>query len=161
MSMNKAGISLLVTSLITTLVAIVQPAAYASDGGHRSADQFTLSGQSIRISSQGKSAVFRLYDTVAAKQLYQQLPLQLELEDFRSAQWMFFPPEKLDAADSETYHRGKRGELSYYAPWGDVFMLHKDFYAHDHMHRLGVVVEGIDNIAPMSGTAVIERYTGN
>ncbi|WP_052260621.1 cyclophilin-like fold protein [Photobacterium gaetbulicola] len=71
---------------------------------------------------------------------------------------MFYPPEKLKVTAKESYHDGKKGELSYYAPWGDVFMLYKDFYASDHMHRLGVVIDGIDNIAPMSGTVVIERY---
>jgi hypothetical protein len=51
---------------------------------------------------------------------------------------------------------GKKGELSYYAPWGDVFMLYKDFYAGDEMHRLGVGISGIEDIEPMSGTVLIE-----
>jgi len=85
----------------------------------------------VKITAMGHTAAFRLYDTVAAKELYDQLPLKLDLTNFRDAQWMFYPPEKLNVTAREAYHDGKKGELSYYEPWGDVFMLYKDFYAGD------------------------------
>ena len=56
----------------------------------------------------------------------------------------FYPPKRLNVKAREAYHDGKKGELSYYAPWGDVFMLYKDFYAGDEMHRLGINVTGIE-----------------
>lgn len=117
----------------------------------------SLSEMKVTITSQGKIATFQLYDTKAAKELYSQLPLTLELTNFRDAQWMFYPPKKLSVTAAEAYHDGKKGELSYYEPWGDAFMLYKDFYAGDEMHRLGVGLSGIDNIAAMSGTAVIQK----
>lgn len=116
-----------------------------------------LSAMKVGITSQGRTASFRLYDTVAAKEFYAQLPLKLDLTNFRDAQWMFYPPKKLNVTAREAYHDGKKGELSYYAPWGDVFMLYKDFYAGDEMHRLGVGLSGIDDIAGMSGNAVIDK----
>lgn len=36
---------------------------------------------------------------------------------------------------------------------GYVFMLYKDFYAGDEMHRLRINITGIEEIAKMSGTA--------
>jgi len=116
-----------------------------------------LSNRQVKITSQGQTAIFRLYDTAAAKGFYEQLPLELELTNFRNAQWMFYPPERLGVTEREAYHDGKKGELSYYAPWGDVFMLYQDFYAGDEMHRLGIGVAGIDQIADMSGRARIEK----
>ncbi len=116
-----------------------------------------LSQMTVKIVSRGQAATFQLYDTVAAKEFYDQLPLDLELTNFRDAQWMFYPPKRLNVSPREAYHDGKKGELSYYAPWGDVFMLYKDFYAGDEMHRLGVVVSGIENIAAMSGRALIQK----
>ena len=115
------------------------------------------SSMTVKITSQGRTATFQLYDTRAAKEFYGQLPLKADLSNFRDAQWMFYPPQKLSIADSEAYHDGKKGELSYYAPWGDVFMLYKDFYARDEMHRLGVGLSGIDEIEGMSGMAQIEK----
>jgi hypothetical protein len=111
----------------------------------------------VQVASQGRTAVFRLYDTQAAREFYNQLPLTLDLTNFRDAQWMFYPPERLGVTPAEAYHDGKKGELSYYAPWGDVFMLYEDFYAGDEMHRLGVGERGVDAIDSMSGSAVIRK----
>jgi hypothetical protein len=117
----------------------------------------TLSDMQVKVTSQGHTATFRLYDTVAAREFFAQLPLELNLTNFRDAQWMFYPPEKLSVTAREAYHDGKKGELSYYEPWGDVFLLYEDFYAGDEMHRLGVNVTGVDEIAGMSGSARIEK----
>lgn len=116
-----------------------------------------LSERVVKITSGDNTATFRLYDTAAAKELYNQLPLELELTNFRDAQWMFYPPQKLNVTDREAYHDGKKGELSYYAPWGDVFMLYKDFYAGDEMHRLGAGLTGIEQIEEMTGSIKIEK----
>jgi hypothetical protein len=121
----------------------------------------TLSDMQVKITAMGHTATFRLYDTVAAKEFYDQLPLKLDLANFRDAQWMFYPPEKLSVTAREAYHDGKKGELSYYEPWGDVFMLYKDFYAGDEMHRLGINLTGIEEIAEMSGSARIEKNEPN
>ncbi|ACS81611.1 cyclophilin-like fold protein [Maridesulfovibrio salexigens] len=131
--------------------------AQAAEVSNKSANGLALSDMQIEITSKGHTATFRLYDTVAAKQLYKQLPLSLDLSNFRNAQWMFYPPEKLSVTKDEAYHDGKKGELSYYEPWGDAFMLYKDFYAGDEMHRLGVGLSGIDEIAHMSGKAIIKK----
>ena len=117
-----------------------------------------LSNMTIRITSQGHEATFKLYDTVAARELYEQLPLELELRNFRDAQWMFWPPERLNVTAQEAYHDGIRGELSYYQPWGNAFTLYKDFYARDQMHRLGINLTGIDELERMSGTTRIEKH---
>lgn len=146
--------------IILTLMTVTLVGGLACQG--RASDSYTtlhglpLSDMMVRISSNGHIATFRLYDTTAGKDFYDQLPLRLPLTDFRDAQWMFYPPSKLKVTDREAYHNGKKGELSYYAPWGDVFMLHKDFQAGDEMHRLGINVSGLDKIAGMSGDAVIE-----
>jgi len=120
-----------------------------------------LSDMQVTITSGEYTATFRLYDTAAAQTFWDQLPLALDLTNFRDAQWIFYPPAKLNVTEREAYHDGKKGELSYYAPWGDVFMLYKDFYAGDEMHRLGINVTGIEEIAKMSGNARIEKNGPN
>ncbi|MCC8128222.1 MAG: hypothetical protein LIO92_12665 [Clostridiales bacterium] len=117
------------------------------------------SEKTVKITCGDAEATFQLYDTQAAQEFYDQLPLTLETENFRSAQWMFYPPEKLNVTELEAYHDGKKGELSYYEPWGDAFILYEDFYAGDEMHRLGICVSGIDTLAEMSGTILVEQDT--
>lgn len=120
-------------------------------------NELELSNMIVKITAQENLATFQLYNTKAAEEFYGQLPLELELSNFREAQWMFYPPEKLNVTAAEAYHEGKKGELSYYEPWGDVFMLYEDFYAGDEMHRLGICLSGIEKIAGMSGTVVVEK----
>lgn len=148
----KRILSFIVTGfVICSLVPGLSHKAQAAPPG------LTLSHMRIKITSQGRTATFRLYDTKAAREFYGQLPLELDLTNFRDAQWMFYPPQKLNVTPQEAYHDGKKGELSYYAPWGDVFMLYQDFHAGDEMHRLGIGLSGVDQIAGMSGRAVIEK----
>jgi hypothetical protein len=142
--------------MLFTLVAFLDKEGKASAPADE-AHGLALSDMQVKIISRGHTATFQLYDTAAAKEFYDQLPLELDLTNFRDAQWMFYPPEKLSVAAREAYHDGKKGELSYYEPWGDVFMLYKDFYAGDEMHRLGVNVTGIEEIAKMAGSARIEK----
>ncbi len=132
-------------------------AAAQKDQSQTARHGLMLSDMQVAITSQGRTATFRLYDTVAAKEFFDQLPLRLELTNFRDAQWMFYPPQKLNVTGREAYHDGKKGELSYFAPWGDVFMLYEDFHAGDEMHRLGIGLSGVDQIAGMSGRAKIEK----
>lgn len=138
--------------VVCIFAACLGSKAWAADGS-----ALSLSFMKVEILSRGKTATFQLYDTTAAGEFYAQLPLTLDLSNFRDAQWMFYPPEKLHVQADEAYHDGKKGELSYYAPWGDVFMLYKDFYAGDEMHRLGVGLSGVDDIAAMSGSAVVRK----
>ena len=159
-------LKLTVSVLALAFVAGFSQVMAASSGADQEASKKILNGlplstMQVKITSQGHTAVFQMYDTVAAKELYAQLPLELDLSNFRDAQWMFYPPQKLNVTTREAYHDGKKGELSYYAPWGDVFMLYKDFYAGDNMHRLGIGVSGIDGIASMSGRALIEKVSAD
>ena len=146
--------------MIFTLVACLNKEGKAFTSAHEKYG-LTLSDMQVKITSMGRKATFQLYDTIAAKEFYDQLPLKLDLTNFRDAQWMFYPPEKLSVTAREAYHDGKKGELSYYDPWGDVFMLYKDFYAGDEMHRLGINLTGIEGIAGMSGRALIEKNEPN
>ncbi|MDR1600044.1 MAG: hypothetical protein LBS11_09305 [Oscillospiraceae bacterium] len=107
-----------------------------------------LSDMVVKMTSQRRTAAFRFYDIRAAKEFYGQLPLRLDLSNFRDAQWMFYPPEKLGVADGEAYHDGKKGEFGYYALWGNVFILYNDFYTGGEM-------------VGMSGAAQIEKSEVN
>jgi hypothetical protein len=88
------------------LTVLIAGLIIGSSGTH--AQGLPLSDMQIKITSKGHTATFQLYDTVAAKEFYDQLPLRLELTNFRDAQWMFYPPEKLNVKAEEAYHDGKK-----------------------------------------------------
>ncbi|MFM2481538.1 cyclophilin-like fold protein [Celerinatantimonas sp. YJH-8] len=144
------------SGLLLIVVMSFQGNAATMNSENGELNGLSLSSMQVKVTANGHHATFRLYDTQAAHIFFQQLPLSLELSNFRDAQWMFYPPQRLPVQANEAYHDGQQGELSYYAPWGDVFMLYHDFYAGDEMHRLGISVTGKDEIGRMSGIALIE-----
>ena len=81
----------------------------------------------------------------------------LDLANFRNAQWMFYPPEKLNVTAREAYHDGKKGKLSYYAPWGDVVMFYKSFGSAPRLYELGRAVQGVEHMKDLSGTIRIRK----
>ena len=60
-------------------------------------------------------------------------------------------------AANEAYHDGKKGELSYYAPWGDVVMFYGSFGSAPGLYELGHAVSGGEHIKVMSGTIRIMK----
>lgn len=110
----------------------------------------------IRIVAGENTIVFELNDSAAAKSLYQQLPLSLDVENFSSNEKIFYPPEKLDVTDTPQAASGV-GTLAYYAPWGDVVMFYGDYSPNGQLYELGKAVSGTENIHGLFGILLIEK----
>lgn len=110
----------------------------------------------IKVSNNGNNIIYELNDSKASTDLYNQLPLTLEVEDFSINEKVFYPKSKLDISDGVLANGGS-GVLAYYEPWGDVVMFYDDFNSNDSLYELGKVTYGEDNIKNLSGKIVIER----
>lgn len=110
----------------------------------------------IRVYSNGNTTVFRLNDSQAAKELYDQLPLSIEVENYSSNEKIFYPPKKLDTVNTPLAN-AKKGTLAYYAPWEDVVMFYGDFGTVSGLYELGHAVSGMEYIKNISGTIQIEK----
>ena len=110
----------------------------------------------ISVTSNGKTTVFELNDSQAAKDLYDQLPLSLGVENFSSNEKIFYPPEKLKTSNTPMAN-AKVGSLSYYAPWGDVVMFYGNFGSASGLYDLGHCVSGVEFIKQMSGIIEIDK----
>ncbi|KUP22582.1 hypothetical protein AWJ19_31770 [Paenibacillus sp. DMB5] len=102
----------------------------------------------IRISAEENVVIFRLNDSIAAKNLYEQLPLSLEVENYSNNEKIFYPPQSLDVSDAPLA-RGGLGVLAYYEPWADVIMFYDDFDPNGSLYELGQVVSGNEHIQSM------------
>jgi hypothetical protein len=116
-----------------------------------------LTNMQVKITSKGHRATFQLYNTRAAKEFYNQLPLHLDLTNFRKAQWMFYPPKKLKTDDTPLVSGAVNGTLAYYAPWGDVVMFYGRFGSASGLYELGEAVSGAEHISGISGKVQIEK----
>lgn len=96
-----------------------------------------------------------LNNSPSANDLYNQLPLSIDLEDYSTNEKIFYPPNKLNT-ESTPKATPKIGTLAYYEPWGDVVIFYDDFRANNNLYELGHVISGGDIVSELSGTVTIE-----
>ncbi|MGF7144493.1 hypothetical protein HNQ56_002924 [Anaerotaenia torta] len=133
-----------------TAVPSLPPSEEASSPG-----EDTVEASVIQISD-GKHVIsFQLNDSTAAKELYDQLPLSLAVEDYSNNEKIFYPPKALDISDTPKAG-GEIGTLAYYAPWADVVMFFGSYSPNGSLYELGQAVSGSDQISLLEGTITIE-----
>ena len=99
-----------------------------------------------------------LNNSPSANDLYNQLPLSIDLEDYSTNEKIFYPPNKLNT-ESTPKATPKIGTLAYYEPWGDVVIFYDDFRANNDLYELGHVISGGDIVSELSGTVTIETIS--
>lgn len=104
----------------------------------------------ISVSSAQGEIIFALNDSSAAKELYEQLPLTAEVENFSTNEKIFYPPEKLSTEDTPPA-AAELGSLCYYAPWGDVVMFYAPAHLADGLFALGSAISGIEFLDELAG----------
>lgn len=111
-------------------------------------------GMVISVRSGDVEIVYMLNDSDAAKALYAQLPLTLEVEPYSSNEMIFYPPAKLTTANTPLSD-SRPGSLSYYAPWGDVVMFYAVGAPNSSLYELGTAVSGQENISSLGKTVTV------
>ena len=107
----------------------------------------------ISVQSEQHEIIYELNDSTAARELYAQLPLTIEVEPFSNNEMTFYP-EKLDVTDTPLSD-GEPGSLSYYQPWGDVVMFYAPCSPNSSLYELGKAVSGTEHIENLSGTITV------
>lgn len=114
----------------------------------------------ICISTDTQSIIFELNGSLAAKSLYDQLPLTLSVENYGTNEKIFYPPEELDISDAPLA-KGPAGILTYYAPWGDVAIFYGECAGASGLYELGKAVSGAEQISELTGSIRIEKVAEN
>ncbi len=104
----------------------------------------------ISVTDGTHTVIFELNGSPAAKSLYDQLPLTIDVENYSDDEKIFYP-EKLDTSEAVNAD-AKKGTLAYFSPWGDVVMYYKDFGSYSGLYELGQAISGSDEIESLSGT---------
>lgn len=115
----------------------------------------------ISISTEQVTLVYDLNDSQAAQELYDQLPMEIEVENYGGIEKIFYPPKKLSTVDTPLARNVRSGTLAYYAPWGDVVMFYDSFGAAPGLYELGRILSGQDEIERLSGTIRVEKVGAN
>jgi len=104
------------------------------------------------------TTVFELNKSQAAKELYEQLPLTVSVENYGNDEKIFYPPKKLNTTNTPLAD-AQFGTLAYYAPWGDVVMFYGKFGSASGLYELGNAISGSEHIKNISGTIQIKKIT--
>ena len=122
----------------------------------QSQEQGEAAKMRIQVEAGENRILFELNDTRAARDLYEQLPLRIQVEDYSTNEKIFYPPEKLDVSGAPRAGGGA-GTLAYYEPWGDVVIFYDAFDSAEGLYLLGEAISGIEYISDMSNTIIIEQ----
>ena len=109
----------------------------------------------IHVTDGTNEVIFSLNDSSAAKSLYEQLPLTIEVADYSTNEKIFYPPEGLDTSDV-VEGNGPFGTLAYFSPWGNVVMYYSECGEYPGLYLLGEAKEGAENIEKLSGTITVQ-----
>ncbi len=102
----------------------------------------------IRVTLDGQPVEATLNDSPAARDLASLLPLTLDLEDFHGTERIADPPRKLTTKDAPEPEAPRAGDLTYYAPWGNLAVFYKDGpSASSDLLVLGHIDAGTDQLS--------------
>lgn len=81
-------------------------------------------------------------DSAAAKDFYNLLPLDVTLTDYGSIEKVCDLPKSLSTQGEPSGTSAQAGDITYYAPWGNLAYFIKDFKHANGLVKLGVLDEG-------------------
>jgi len=139
-----------VLALVASSSSVAQPAAISL--------KETL--MKIHLTVDGQTATATLYDNATARDFASLLPLTLTMEDYDTIERVSNLPRKLSTQGAPEGMTPVAGELTHYAPWGNLAIFIKPRSYSRSLLPLGKVDEGL-SILSRSGpyTVRIERVT--
>ena len=127
----------------------------AESSGPVSAD---TTPQMIRLSFDGHEVFAELYDNPTAEDLLSMLPLTLTFRDYSGTEKISDPPRALDTTDAPAGYDPAEGDITLYAPWGNIAIFYRDFSYSQGLVPIGHITSGLNHLSAMGGgfTVTIE-----
>ncbi|MFU3924527.1 cyclophilin-like fold protein [Pseudomonas citronellolis] len=98
----------------------------------------------IRIRLAQASYTATLCDSPAARDFATLLPLDLVLEDYAATEKVSDLPRRLTTAGEPKTYEPSAGDITYYAPWGNLALFHRSFSRSAGLVLLGRFDAGFD-----------------
>ena len=101
-------------------------------------------GMKIRIRMNGNEVTATLIDNATSRDFASLLPLTLKLEDYGETEKIGYLPMKLSTEGAPPGSDPSVGDVSYYAPWGNLAIFLRDFRYSSGLIKLGKVDTGME-----------------
>lgn len=109
----------------------------------------------IRITMNGNEITATLTDNATSRDFVSMLPLKLKLEDYGETEKIGYLPRKLSTEGAPAGSDPSIGDVSYYAPWGNLAIFRKDFRYSTGLINVGKIdsgLEALEALAPVEVT---------
>ncbi|MCF1440711.1 cyclophilin-like fold protein [Ralstonia nicotianae] len=94
----------------------------------------------------GKIITAMLNDSATAQDFAALLPLTLSLDDYAATEKIAYLPRRLSTAGVPDGFTPSVGDITYYAPWGNLAIFHKDFRYSEKLVSLGQIDSGMESL---------------
>ena len=98
----------------------------------------------IRIDVDGTRMTAALEDNATARDFASLLPLTLTLEDYSATEKISDLPKRLSTKDAPPGVDPSIGDITYYAPWGNLAVFYKDFGYSAGLIKIGAIDSRIE-----------------
>jgi len=128
-------------SAITAAVLLSAPALAETANGQPPME-VAMTRIFVTVGNETLSAT--LDDTPAGRDFAALLPLELSLSDYHATEKVADLPRKLDTSDAPASYSPKTGDITYYAPWGNLAIFYEPFRTSSGLVRIGAFDGPID-----------------
>lgn len=102
-------------------------------------------GMKLKITIGDKTATAVLYDNPTSRDFAAMLPLTVKMDDYSNTEKIFYPSRKLSVKDAPKGFDPSVGDITLYAPWGNIALFYKDFSYSNGLISLGKITSGMES----------------
>jgi hypothetical protein len=106
--------------------------------------QVKVKAMKIRLTMEEKVLTATLRDNETARDFVSLLPLTLTLEDYAATEKISDLPRRLSTKGAPAGTAAAAGDITYYAPWGNLALFHRDFRHSNGLVTLGRLDGGVE-----------------
>lgn len=129
--------------------------------GNAAYSQTPQTNMKVTFTLNGTPIVAVLEDNATTRDFLALLPLKVKLEDFAATEKIAYLPSKLSTRGAPSAINPKAGDVTYYAPWGNLALFQKDFRRSPDLVKLGRIVEGFSAIQVAGTSEITIEYEGD
>jgi hypothetical protein len=134
------------------------PGVTAAQQSEKTPHQQVEAMTKIRITIEGKVITAILDDNATTRDFISLLPITLTLEDYNKTEKVSGLPRRLSTDGAPVGIDPAVGDITYFAPWGNLALFYRDFGYARGLVRLGRIESGIEVLRqPGALRATIER----
>lgn len=111
----------------------------------------------IKISTGNTILTATMLDNATSRDFMSLLPLTLMLKDYAGTEKISDLPRKLSTQGAPAGSDPSVGDITLYAPWGNLAIFYKDFGYASGLIILGRIDAGVDKLSQLNGEVTVER----